>query len=69
MLVVKGSGLTHIIKKDRFSTRFFAAIFRLVAAVQFGNVPPYGLVAVPPSPPTLNEEHMTITDLWSMDEE
>ena len=31
-------GLAHI-KKDRLSTRFFAAILKEVAAVQFGNVP------------------------------
>jgi len=32
MLVVKGPGLAHIIKKYRLSTRFFASIFRVVAA-------------------------------------
>jgi len=50
MIVVKGSGLAHIIKKDRLSTRFFAAIFRVVAAVLFGNVPPCSFLVVPPSP-------------------
>jgi len=30
--------LAHI-KKDRLSTRFLAAIFKVVAAVQYGNVP------------------------------
>jgi len=34
---VKGSGLAHIIKKDRLSTRYFAAIFRVVAAVGIGK--------------------------------
>jgi len=50
LLSFKGSGLAHIIKKDRLSTRFFAAVFRVVAAVRFGNVPPCSLVVVPPSP-------------------
>jgi len=49
-LVVKGSGLALIIIKNRLSTRFFAAIFRVVTAVCFSNVPPCSLVVVPPSP-------------------
>jgi len=43
-------GLAHIIKKDRLSTRNFVVIFRVVSAVQSGNVVPYSLVEVPPSP-------------------
>jgi len=31
-LVVKGGGLAHVINKDRLSTRFFAAIFRVVVS-------------------------------------
>ena len=48
--VVQGGGLFHIIKKDRLSTKFFAAIFREVAAVETGSVPPYSLVAIHTSP-------------------
>ena len=48
--VVKGGGLVHIIKKDGLSTRNFAAIFRVVAALGIVKEPPYSLVAVPPSP-------------------
>ena len=45
--------MAHIIKKDRGSTRFFAAIFRVVAAVQFGRGVSIAL-------PTLNEDHVTV---------
>jgi len=48
--VLKGLGMAHIIKKDRLSTRFFAATFRMVAAVRFGNMAPCSLLVVPPSP-------------------
>ena len=33
-------GFVHIINKERISTRFFAAMLSVVAAVQSGNVPP-----------------------------
>jgi len=42
--------LINIIKKDRRSTKYFAANFMVVAAVKSGNVPPYSLVSIPPSP-------------------
>jgi len=44
-----GLGLAHIIKKNRLWTRYFAAILRVVTAVQSGSVPPYSLVSKAPS--------------------
>ena len=44
-------GLVHIIKKNRLSNRLSAAIFKVVAAMQYGNVTPYSLVSIHHRPP------------------
>jgi len=59
-----------IIKKCRFSTRFFAAIPRVLAAMQTGNARPYSGIDTSIALPTLNEDQETESRyLWSMEQE
>jgi len=51
-------GLINIIKKDRRSTKYFAAKLMVVSAVKSGKVTPYSLVSIPPSP-TLRKRKIT----------
>ena len=54
------AGLVHVIKKDRLSTRFFAAIFRVFAAVETSNVPLQFVSGNSIALPTLNKYHVTV---------
>jgi len=63
-------GLVHFIKKDWVSTRFFAAFFMVVAAVQSDNVPPYILVSIFHRLPYAKWRFVTVSrNLWSMEQE
>ena len=63
--------LSHIIKKDRLSTRFFAAIFWVVASVEIGKCASVRFgIGTSIALPALNEDHVTVSrDMWSMVQE
>jgi len=50
-VVVPGKVWFTLLIKERFLNKFFVAIFRVVDAVQSGDVPRYNLVSIPPSTP------------------